>query len=57
MVTAKEDMIDYYERVRIIKNKDYKILRELEDSYLIIDNIGKEISLSKIYFYELEEGV
>ena len=55
LVKARESITDQYDVTRIIRNKEYKLIHEFNETYLIIDETGEEVNLGKEYFYELEE--
>lgn len=55
MVKAKETITDQYEVVRIIRNKEYILLHEFDETYLIIDENKKELNLGREYFYASED--
>ena len=55
LVKARESITDQYDVTRIIRNKEYKLIHEFNETYLLIDETGEEVKLGKEYFYELEE--
>ena len=54
LIKARESITDQYDEVRIISSKEYKLIHEFNETYLIIDETGEEVNLGKEYFYELE---
>jgi len=55
LIKAKESITDQYDATRIIRGKEYKLVHEFNETYLIIDETGKAVKLGKEYFYELVE--
>ena len=55
LIEARESITDQYDITRIIRNKEYKLIHEFNETYLIIDETGKAVNLGKEHFYELEE--
>lgn len=54
-VKSKVLFVDQHDNIRIIKDKEYPVIREYEESYLIFDELDKEVVLSKENFYEEHE--
>lgn len=55
LIKSKDTITDQFRNVRLIANKEYEVLTEYQDSFAIIDEIGKESVFSKERFYEVEE--
>lgn len=54
-VKAKEEIIDQFDNVRVMTDKEYNLINEDNGAYTIIDELGKTIRLGKEHFYYVPE--
>ncbi len=54
-VKAKYDFQDQFDKLRLIANKEYDLIREDDEAYTIIDELRKTVRLSKDHFYYVPE--
>ena len=54
-VTSKNLVCDQKDTVRLLKDKEYIVKREYDDSFLIIDETKNEVIFNKRNFYYVPE--
>lgn len=52
---VKEEIIDQFDNVRVMTDKEYNLINEDNGAYTIIDELCKTIRLGKEHFYYVPE--
>ena len=55
IVKSKDFLFDQTNSLRLSKDSEYEVKRELQHGFLIVDESGRESIFDKRNFYEIEE--